>query len=641
MRRFLEDKPIEARRPSLRQKLVKWSRRHRAGLIATAIVLFVALTLITAVCAYAYTVASAERTRAQQEQALAQQNMQLMLRAVDDMYTGIATQWLAGTGALTNVQQGFLERALEIYEIALQQPETGPGAAHRIAQIHERMAHIRHGLGQFGEMQQSLEKAAAIYEQIVSSAPDSVADRRALAAVYSNLALAQMKLDRHDEALVALNQARQQTLELIRLDPEERAYQLDLPINDLSRAEVLIAQDHVVEAEGLVRQGQAVLDQLRKATRETSASDTPAAEQTARPDPRPYSGWFDLDYNRARCSLLLTDILWRQGRTQEALDASQSATVLCNWLRIGEPDRVDVSELAIESMGQRAILLETSGKLPEAVDAYRKALDLQRQTLKARVSPAQWSVQIVFKQRFTEAEYEEQDAFCTYVETQIRLAHVLRQLDRFYEAEVLLGEATCVGQILHHLDWDSLRYRVAFANAWAEASALLQPKWPAEAQIALAMASCLWRETTQEDSRASSFCSGVRDLTSDWDWFVQTFPQHETNLAAFESGQVPSEDASGSPTVDSETIMRRTHQTGFWQYAAGVQGFEGEVWGVALTHFKRSVQLRGGGAIADWLYLAMTHAKLGQDDEARHWLDKADLWLTEHPDAQRRVFCAP
>src|SRR5262249_21255963 len=36
LRRFLEDKPIRARRPSLWRRLAKWSRRHRALVAAAA-----------------------------------------------------------------------------------------------------------------------------------------------------------------------------------------------------------------------------------------------------------------------------------------------------------------------------------------------------------------------------------------------------------------------------------------------------------------------------------------------------------------------------------------------------------------------------------------------------------------------------
>lgn len=46
LRRFLEDKPIRARRPSLRQRLVKWTRRHKTVVRAALVVLLLAIVAL-------------------------------------------------------------------------------------------------------------------------------------------------------------------------------------------------------------------------------------------------------------------------------------------------------------------------------------------------------------------------------------------------------------------------------------------------------------------------------------------------------------------------------------------------------------------------------------------------------------------
>src|SRR5262249_47662669 len=43
LRRYLEDKPIRAKRPSLRQRAVKWARRHKTVVRAALIVLILAV----------------------------------------------------------------------------------------------------------------------------------------------------------------------------------------------------------------------------------------------------------------------------------------------------------------------------------------------------------------------------------------------------------------------------------------------------------------------------------------------------------------------------------------------------------------------------------------------------------------------
>jgi serine/threonine protein kinase len=47
LRRFLEDKPIRAKRPSLRQRAVKWGRRHRTVVRAAVVVLLLAVVALT------------------------------------------------------------------------------------------------------------------------------------------------------------------------------------------------------------------------------------------------------------------------------------------------------------------------------------------------------------------------------------------------------------------------------------------------------------------------------------------------------------------------------------------------------------------------------------------------------------------
>jgi eukaryotic-like serine/threonine-protein kinase len=49
LKRFLDDQPIEARRPSLFDRAVKWSRRHRAAVVATITAVLVTLATSTAV----------------------------------------------------------------------------------------------------------------------------------------------------------------------------------------------------------------------------------------------------------------------------------------------------------------------------------------------------------------------------------------------------------------------------------------------------------------------------------------------------------------------------------------------------------------------------------------------------------------
>jgi serine/threonine protein kinase len=107
LRRFLEDRPIQARRPTLLQKARKWTHRHRAvvrvvqgalavllvGLAIGAFALWQAKNQTEQALASAasgWKQAETERDRAIREEERAQANAALSWQAADDMYTKVA-----------------------------------------------------------------------------------------------------------------------------------------------------------------------------------------------------------------------------------------------------------------------------------------------------------------------------------------------------------------------------------------------------------------------------------------------------------------------------------------------------------------------------------------------------------------------
>ena len=71
-------------------------------------------------------------------------------------------------------------------------------------------------------------------------------------------------------------------------------------------------------------------------------------------------------------------------------------------------------------------------------------------------------------------------------------------------------------------------------------------------------------------------------------------------------------ETSEQPVADSETIEQSVHRTAFWMHTTGLGCFKGQVWKPAIYFFMQSAQLRDDEAVADWLYLAMAHAKIGE-----------------------------
>src|SRR5262249_24624792 len=93
LRRFLEDRPIQAKRPTLRQGLIKWARRHPA--VVAAALLILVLTAIGASVSAALIWREKEQTgqerdRAERNLQLAEENFRLALDAVERYFTKVS-----------------------------------------------------------------------------------------------------------------------------------------------------------------------------------------------------------------------------------------------------------------------------------------------------------------------------------------------------------------------------------------------------------------------------------------------------------------------------------------------------------------------------------------------------------------------
>lgn len=64
---------------------------------------------------------------------------------------------------------------------------------------------------------------------------------------------------------------------------------------------------------------------------------------------------------------------------------------------------------------------------------------------------------------------------------------------------------------------------------------------------------------------------------------------------------------------------------GFWN-TLGVAYYRAGDWKASVAALEKSMELGNGGEAFDWFFLAMAHWRLGHNDEARAWYDKATAW---------------
>ena len=102
VRRYLADEPVEAFPEPFSKRLARWTKRHRTAVAAAAVLGATGLVALST----GYVLVSRERDEATAQRGLAR-------RAVNDMYSGVADDWLEDT--LDSKQKEFLELALDYY----------------------------------------------------------------------------------------------------------------------------------------------------------------------------------------------------------------------------------------------------------------------------------------------------------------------------------------------------------------------------------------------------------------------------------------------------------------------------------------------------------------------------------------------
>ncbi len=162
LRRFLDDRPILAKKPSMFNILGKWARRHRSLLAVAGSVLFIAFC---GLLWFSYRLLEEqERSAAQYQNAL--RSRQAARLAVDTMYTKVAEHWLDSQPALMPLQVYFLEQALQFYEHDMAEAGSEPNVALQQAIAQRRIADIQRTLGDWTKAERSYHRAIQLFLQI-------------------------------------------------------------------------------------------------------------------------------------------------------------------------------------------------------------------------------------------------------------------------------------------------------------------------------------------------------------------------------------------------------------------------------------------------------------------------------------------
>jgi tetratricopeptide (TPR) repeat protein/predicted Ser/Thr protein kinase len=255
LQRWLNGEPIRGRRSGRWERAVKWVRRRPTAAALLAVTTLAAVGLFAGLLWHnAQLQAAAKRERQQAETArwerdVAEEERRWSRRAVDDMYTRVAENWLKGRPHLQPVQCEFLNKALQFYRRAADQAGDDPEARREVASASHRLGTIQKALARHGEAQESFRRAVTVFNRLAAEFPNEASYRRELSASHDGIGQALQATGRYAEAAEAYRHAADLLRRLVHDFPGRPDYQSRLGGVEESMAMVLAETGKVTEAE--------------------------------------------------------------------------------------------------------------------------------------------------------------------------------------------------------------------------------------------------------------------------------------------------------------------------------------------------------------------------------------------------------
>jgi tetratricopeptide (TPR) repeat protein len=624
LRRFVEDKPIRARRTTLVQRLRRWLRRHTpavtVGLVATALLLLVTVVALV-VSNRAIDRARQEATR-QRDDARAQQ--QLARRAVDKMYTQVAWEWLAQQPHLEPLQREFLEEALHFYQGFAEERSVDPELRLEAGNAYIRVGAIRAQLGESATAEEAMNRACAVLEQLVADVPREPRYRAALAGSQNTLGGFLTGMNRLEEAEKQFQKCLPLRKELAAEFPGAADYRKDLALSYSGLANVQQCAGLAREAVECYGQALSLLQGLPDDLANTSecrrlqatcCRDLGCALALDRRPGEAEQSWrravallgklakdFPNDHyvrhDLGVALLNLSDCL-AATRAQEAETVLRQALATEDKLMTDFPAVANYKAVAARCHNHLGELLVASGRVREGQEAFGAALHLHDELM---------------------AEFP--SARCTFwgdlFDTRVRLLLLLWQDARLQEAhdvEKTWRKNLSNTEQLTITSPSTPEYRHLLALGYHRLGGVLCVTGrPREGEAAYRQALANWAGLVAEFPLRSDYRFGLADSCNDLAYLFAKGP----------AAQV--QDPSEAVQLAQKAVELDPQRGECWN-TLGAAHYRAGDYLAAVSELEKAASMHNGGDCEDWFFLAMTHWRLGHKEEARKRYDQAVAWM--------------
>jgi serine/threonine protein kinase/Tfp pilus assembly protein PilF len=359
LRRFLADRPIEARRTPLVERTWRWCRRNPAVAALSSLAL---ATLLAGLAAVGWQWRRAEQNwaLADRQRQEAQANFAKARDAVDRLLTHVGEVDLRDVPQMEPLRRTLLEEALQFYQGFLQEKSTDPGVRQETGRAHRRLGDICLQLGRYAEAETHFGAAVALLTPAPADAPLEADAPLPLAQTYNALGDLLRRTGRHREAEDAYRQALARLEPWIERTPHDPPGRLSVADGYHNLGILLEKTGRLAEAETAYRQGLAHAAKL--------VADFPA-------QPR----FRQALANRHNSLGILCRIT---NRPQEAEQAYRDALALLTQLTVDFPTRAEYRSQRAASHYNLGNLQATTDRLAEAEREYQQAEHLYKELVR-------------------------------------------------------------------------------------------------------------------------------------------------------------------------------------------------------------------------------------------------------------------
>ena len=350
LHRFIEDRPIVARRPGFVARAAKWARRHRVAVRTALGVLIVAVIACGALLWQ-------ERRQTLDARERAEANFRIAQEAVEAM-AQVAEIQMVGQPRATRVRREILGKALEFHRRFAEQDGDDRNVRDNVAAAHARIGEIELNLGHPDKAEAALRQAVAIREQLRRESPDDPVVPMGLALSYNKLGAVMSSVGRLGEALELYEKA----LEL-------REWLADQFPNARTRARNDQERGVLHNNLGQVHKSLGLTEEAEKAYRQAITMQTKLAD--ASPENPVYRSDLVLSYTN------LAKLLEFPRRREEVEAAFGRAIELGEALVTEEPDTPKHRARLSEAHNVLGILHARTGGSERAEKEMRRAIELR------------------------------------------------------------------------------------------------------------------------------------------------------------------------------------------------------------------------------------------------------------------------